>query len=79
MDRITDVTAQRAAWFLRSMSDKDTHRGIYSPATRNVHSRCGLEFIPLPIGIRGDRISLPGEPPDPDQVCPTCSGRAMRL
>lgn len=34
-------------WFLRSMSDGDTHRGIYSPATRSVHARCGIEFQPL--------------------------------
>jgi hypothetical protein len=30
-----------------SMSDGDTHRGIYSPATRSVHARCGIEFQPL--------------------------------
>jgi hypothetical protein len=62
----------RAAWFLRSMANHDTHRGIYSPATRSVHAHCGVEFQPLPVGLHGDRIALPGRPPDPDQICPTC-------
>lgn len=59
-------------WYLRSMADHDTHRGAYSTATRSVHSACGEEFIPLPVGLRGDRVALPGQPPDPDQVCPDC-------
>lgn len=63
---------ERAAWFLRSMADGDTHRGIYSPATRSVHAVCGAEFIPRPVGLRGERLSLPGAPPDPAQVCPRC-------
>ena len=33
-----------SGWFLRSMGDRDTHRGVYSPATRSVHARCGVEF-----------------------------------
>lgn len=64
----------RPTWFLRSMGDQDTHAGTYSVVTRSVHARCGAEFQPLPIGVHGDRIALPGVPPDPDQICPTCAG-----
>ncbi len=67
---------QRAAWFLRSMGDHDTHRGIYSPASRSVHAVCGVEFIPRPVGLAGERMSLPGYPPDKDQICPTCRRKA---
>jgi len=59
-------------WFVRSLADHDTHRGIYSPATRSVHARCGVKFEPLPLGMHGNRIAFPGEPPDPDQICPAC-------
>jgi hypothetical protein len=69
---------QRAAWFLRSMGDHDTHRGIYSPATRSVHAVCGVEFLPRPVGLTGERISLPGTPPDPAQICPQCLSKALR-
>jgi hypothetical protein len=75
------VTATDWLWFLRSLRDQDTHRGRYSIATRSVFTECGLEFQPLrlPFG----RLALPGNPPDPDQVCPRCgprkrSGRARR-
>jgi hypothetical protein len=64
--------ARRSAWFVRSLADHDTHRGIYSPATRSVHAVCGVEFTPLPLGLHGHRIALQGQPPDPEQVCPTC-------
>ena len=60
-------------WFLRSMADHDTHRGNYSTATRSVHASCGLEFIPRRLGVRGDRLALPGWPPDPEQICPDCA------
>jgi hypothetical protein len=59
-------------WFLRSMGDRDTHRGIYSPATRSVHARCGIEFEPLK-RTTGAPIVLIPRPPDPDQVCLACS------
>lgn len=62
-------------WHQRSMADRDTHRGRYSPVTRSVHAVCGVEFVPRPIGLHGDRIALPGEPPEPDQICPTCASR----
>jgi hypothetical protein len=59
-------------WFVRSLADHDTHRGVYCPATRSVHARCGIEFHPLPIGLHGNRIAFPGPPPDSDQICLAC-------
>lgn len=70
--------ANHEAWFLRSMADADTHRGAYSLATRSVHAVCGIEFIPRRLGLDGERISLPGHPPDADQVCPACLARLAR-
>ncbi|MDQ3825364.1 MAG: hypothetical protein M3325_06285, partial [Actinomycetota bacterium] len=66
------VSAPELRWFVRSMADGDTHRGYYSQATRSVHAVCGAEFVPLRIGLAGDRLALPGTPPDPAQVCPKC-------
>jgi hypothetical protein len=60
------------AWYVRSMSDNDTHCGWYCTTTRSVHAVCGAEFVPLPVGWRGDQLALTGQPPDPDQICPTC-------
>jgi len=68
--------ARMTGWFLRSLSDGDTHRGIYSPATRSVHARCGIEFQPLK-KTNGAPIVLMPAPPDPDQICPTCRGDAQ--
>jgi hypothetical protein len=65
-------------WYVRSMSDNDTHLGWYCTTTRNVHAVCGTEFVPLRIGWRGDRLALPGQPPDPKQVCPNCYTAEMR-
>jgi hypothetical protein len=59
------------SWYLRSMSDRDTHRGAYSIATRSVRAVCGVEFEPLTL-TNGAPIALAGDPPDPDQVCQTC-------
>lgn len=58
-------------WYLRSMSDRDTHRGTYSITTRSVIALCGAEFQPLRT-TTGVPIALKPTPPDPDQVCPTC-------
>lgn len=58
-------------WYLRSMGDRDTHRGTYSIATRSVHTACGTEFQPLK-QTNGAPIVLVGSPPDPDQICPDC-------
>ncbi|HZS22223.1 MAG TPA: hypothetical protein VFA63_14730 [Pseudonocardiaceae bacterium] len=61
---------ERSAWFVRSMGDADTHRGVYSPATRSVHAMCGIEFQPVPVGWPPKLGPLPGSPPDPQQVTP---------
>lgn len=60
-------------WYLRSMPDADTHRGVYSITNRSVHARCGAEFEPLR-RTNGAPIVLTPSPPDPGQVCPICSG-----
>lgn len=60
-------------WFLRSMGDRDTHAGRYSIAGRSVLTVCGLEFVP--IRLPGGRLALPGNPSDPDQVCPQCGAQ----
>lgn len=57
-------------WFLRSLGDADTHRGSYSLVTRSVHADCGVEFVPRARPLGGP--ALPGNPLDPDQVCPYC-------
>ncbi|MFY9809432.1 MAG: hypothetical protein WCC38_18620 [Pseudonocardiaceae bacterium] len=54
-------------WFLRSMSDRDTHRGRLQP-NGTVVAACGAVFRPGDYLPRG----LPGDPPDPEQVCPDC-------
>jgi hypothetical protein len=62
-------------WFLQSMGDHDTHRGIYSPATRSVHAKCGIDFQPLK-RTTGAPIVLIPSPPDPHQICPVCRARS---
>lgn len=63
-------------WFLRSLKDRDTHRGVYSTATRSVHALCGIEFVPRPLPSGGP--ALPNGPLNRDQVCPACrSARAV--
>jgi hypothetical protein len=57
-------------WFLRSLADRDTHRGSYSTVTRSVHADCGAEFVPRALPLGGP--ALPSSPLDPDQVCPEC-------
>ena len=55
-------------WFLRSISDRDTHRGeLYDGI---VLAACGIRFEPLPLPF--NRIALPGWPQDRDQICPDC-------
>ncbi|MGH3854430.1 MAG: hypothetical protein ACRETH_12460 [Steroidobacteraceae bacterium] len=53
-------------WFLRSLGDRDTHHGMLGP-DQMVTAACGVRFTPRPL-----RTSLPGQPPDPDQICPVC-------
>ncbi len=55
-------------WWLRSMADHDTHRGLKSGGS--VDAACGIRFAPRPVAFGGE--ALPGEPPDPDQICPQC-------
>lgn len=59
-------------WFLRSLSDRDTHRGVLNVTKGTVSSPCGVTFTPrvLPFG-RG--LGFTGDPPDPGQVCPACA------
>ncbi|MGH3721749.1 MAG: hypothetical protein ACRDRI_23460 [Pseudonocardiaceae bacterium] len=59
-------------WFLRSLGDHDTHRGTLHPTEGTLAALCGVTFVPriLPFG-RG--LGFSGNPPDPDQVCPTCA------
>jgi hypothetical protein len=64
-----------SGWFLQSMSDGDTHRGVYSSATGTVHARCGAEFKPLK-KTNGAPIVLVPVPPDPVQICSACRGGA---
>jgi hypothetical protein len=68
----TVSTQAPAQWWVRSFADRDTHRGTYSEASRSVRSRCSVEFVPLAVGIPARRQPLPGNPQDPDQICPTC-------
>lgn len=60
-----------AVWYLRSYDDGDTHRGVYSIATRTTHAVCGAEFVPVKRGD-GEPLTSVGYPPNHDQVCPAC-------
>lgn len=63
------------SWYLRSMADRDTHRG-----TRNrgvVNAECGICFVPRPLAF--GRTALPGDPQDPDQICPGCQPRQEKV
>jgi hypothetical protein len=64
-------------WYLRSMGDRDTHRGTYSMVTRSVHAVCGVEFQPLE-RTDGAPIVLVPAPPDPAQICPLCQRGGAR-
>lgn len=57
-------------WYRRSLSDHDTHRGHLRRG--RVLAVCEVEFSPLR-AWRKSGSALPGEPPDPAQVCPECS------
>jgi hypothetical protein len=52
------------------MGDGDTH--LCQLAGVTALSICGLSFGPRRLGRDGDRLHLPGRPPDPGQVCATC-------
>jgi hypothetical protein len=57
-------------WYLRSISDRDTHRGTLLHPDGTVTAACGVHFRPREL-FRG-ATALSGEPPDPGQVCPAC-------
>ena len=62
------------SWYLRSLCDHDTHRGeLRKDGT--VVALCGVTFRPrlLPAGA----VALPGQPPDPAQICPQCYRAAI--
>lgn len=59
-------------WFLRSIGDHDTHYGDLAP-DGTVIATCGATFTPRPLPL--GRISLPGHPYDPAQICPDCDTR----
>lgn len=63
-------------WYLRSIGDHDTHRGVLRPTDGTVTALCGVTFVPraLPFG-RG--LGFPGNPPDLEQVCPACAKAAQ--
>ncbi|MGH8602280.1 MAG: hypothetical protein ACREXR_05735 [Gammaproteobacteria bacterium] len=56
-------------WYLQSLSDHDTHRGHLRRG--RVLAACGVEFSPLR-AWRKSGSALPGEPPDPEQICLEC-------
>lgn len=56
-------------WYWRSLSDRDTYRG--NVRRGRVLAACGVELAPLR-AWRNSGSALPGEPPDPDQICPEC-------
>lgn len=61
--------AEAMSWYVRSLGDHDTHRGVLNPAAGTVTAACGVTFTPrlLPLALPGA-----GDPPDPDQICPDC-------
>jgi hypothetical protein len=72
------VADEPQQWWVRSFRDRDTHRGTWLPRGGSVRAVCGIEFIPLPVGLPAKRAPLPGRPPDPDQICPTCYRAGVR-
>ena len=65
------TTRRRQAWYLRSLGDADTHLGVYSPASRSVLAVCGAEFQPVPVGLQGQHLALPGQPRTRTRCAPT--------
>jgi hypothetical protein len=52
-------------WHVRSVADHDTHLGRRNGT--QVHTVCDVEFP-----ITALTVTLPGLPPDPQQICPDC-------
>lgn len=62
------------SWYLRSLCDRDPHRGeLRHDGT--VVALCGVTFRPRlqPAGT----VALPGQPPDPAQIYPQCYRAAI--
>ncbi len=57
------------SWYLRSLADRDTHRGELNP-DGTVAAQCGIRFAPRRLVLGG--VALPGHPQDRDQICPEC-------
>jgi hypothetical protein len=57
-------------WYLRSIGDRDTHRGTLLHPDGTVSAACGIRFRPRELLCGA--TALPGEPPDPGQICPAC-------
>lgn len=58
-------------WYLRSTKDRDTHLADELNADGTVTAHCGVVFRPLQ-ALRDRGPGLPGNPPDPEQVCLEC-------
>lgn len=61
-----------AKWFMRSFKDGDTHKSAGLLVRGEVTALCGKKFKPLPLGVHGERLYFPADPPDPLQVCEAC-------
>ncbi|MGH3852474.1 MAG: hypothetical protein ACRDR6_03060 [Pseudonocardiaceae bacterium] len=61
------------SWYLRSLSDRDTHRAGLLHPDGTVTAACGIRFRPPE--FRRGTTALRGEPPDPDQICLACAAR----
>lgn len=59
-------------WYVQSLADGGTHKGVYIPTRSSVRALCGAEFAPLPVGMPPRLGPLSGAPPDVNQICPQC-------
>jgi len=66
------VAGSESRWFVQSVADGGTHKGVYCQTSRCVHALCGVEFVPLPVGMPPKLGPLSGAPLDVDQICPEC-------
>ena len=55
-------------WYMRSVADHETHAGHRQD--EEVWAICGTHFPYTAL-----TVTLPGRPPDPQQVCPFCRKR----
>jgi hypothetical protein len=67
-------------WYLRSIGDRDTHRGELLNQDGTVTAACGIRFRPRP--LPHGATALRGEPPEPRPdlpgVPPQCRCPVMR-